>query len=133
MPLLREQVRVLAKGGYLLADVPQRYNLYTIYKRYRMWRGNWEFGGWESEFSYRQLRRLMLQCGLQSVEAYGRDLFPYLFSLRNQLHRLERLLFKSRGLPQGVWQLYDGFWHRLEHSALGRNTLQCVGILARKG
>jgi SAM-dependent methyltransferase len=130
--LVCEQRRVLRKMGHILIDVPQRYNLYTIYKKCRISRGDWDFGGWETEFSYRRLKRLVTECGFRPVESYGRDVFPYLISARNQLKRLESALFKAHGFPPVVWQLYDGFWHRLEHSSIGRNTLMCIGILAQK-
>jgi SAM-dependent methyltransferase len=130
--LVHEQRRVLRKLGYILIDVPQRYSLYTIYKKHRISRGDWDYGGWETEFSYRRLRRMVIECGFRPVESYGRDVFPYLISTRNQLKRLEKAFLKARGFPPVVWRLYDGLWHRLERSNIGRNTLMCIGILAQK-
>jgi SAM-dependent methyltransferase len=130
--LVREQRRVLRKTGYILIDVPQRYNVYTLYKKYRIARGDWECGGWETEFSYRRLRRMVIECGFRPIGSYGRGVFPYLISARNQLKRLEKLLLKTQGFPPLVWRLYDGLWHRLERSNIGKNTLMCIGILAQK-
>lgn len=130
--LLEEQRRVLRKGGFILVDVPQRYTLYTPYKKYHIWRGTWDAGGWETEFSYRQLLTLLNKCGFQPVDSYGRLFFPYLISGRNQLKRIERLFFRQSGFPSVVWRWYDNFWRKLESSILGLNLLMSIGIIAKK-
>jgi len=130
--LLLEQARVLRAGGMILVDVPQRYNLYTIYKKWRMRRGTWDAGGWETEFSHSELSAILEKCGFEIVASYGRGVFPYLVSGRNQLKRLENLFFKSKGFPSAVWNFYDNAWYKLQHSIIGLNTLVCVGVLARK-
>src|SRR3989344_560424 len=68
---LRDQVRVLKKGGYLIVDVPQKYNLYTLVKRYRMRHGSFRFG-WETEYSKNDLKLLAFKLKLDTIGFYGR-------------------------------------------------------------
>ncbi|MBF0327729.1 MAG: cobalamin-dependent protein [Nitrospirae bacterium] len=70
--LLMEQMRVLKQDGCLIVSVPQKYNLYTVYKHRRMREGIWEHG-WEQEFSYMDLKRMGHNLGLETVavSSYG--------------------------------------------------------------
>ncbi|MCK9418513.1 MAG: cobalamin-dependent protein [Nitrospirae bacterium] len=70
--LMIEQLRVLKPRGYLIVDVPQKYNLYTVFKHRRMREGIWEHG-WEQEFSYGDLKRIGRNLGLEivNVSAHG--------------------------------------------------------------
>jgi len=66
------QARLVKMGGQLVINVPQKYNLFTLYKHWRMRHGNWP-PGWETEYSPRELiavgRRLgFAECG---VDGYG--------------------------------------------------------------
>lgn len=72
IPVLREQLRVLKKGGFLIIDVPQKYNLYTIVKRIRMLLGSFPFG-WETEYSVNDLKRIAREADIKIVRFYGRD------------------------------------------------------------
>lgn len=127
--LLSEQVRVLRPQGYLLVDVPQRYNLYTIYKHWLIRRQRWPYGGWEREFSWVELKQLLQAAGLDIVDAYGRGYYPRpLAMLRNAGAKLPR----SKQAFVGFARLYEGLWRRFEESHLALYLLQCIGILARK-
>jgi len=75
MPLLCENVRVLRREGLLLVDVPQRYHLYTVAKHILIAVGKW-FAGWETEFSIRELTRLMERAGVRITGRYGRWMIP---------------------------------------------------------
>jgi len=77
LSLLREQVRVLKPGGFLLVDVPQRYHIYTIIKHILIFFNKW-FAGWETEFSIGQLKKLMEQSGFVVRHKYGRWMRPSL-------------------------------------------------------
>ncbi|MBD3179383.1 MAG: methyltransferase domain-containing protein, partial [Candidatus Latescibacteria bacterium] len=73
--MIEEHRRVLRKGGYLLVDVPQRYHYYTVIKHILIWLGKW-FAGWETEFSVRELEKLMERHRFRIVKSYGEWLNP---------------------------------------------------------
>lgn len=70
-PVLAEQHRVLRSGGYLLVKVPQKYSLYTALKKAMIRLGRWPYGGWETEFSDREIAGLVREAGLQPEYVYG--------------------------------------------------------------
>jgi len=70
LKLLRENVRVLKKDGYLLVDVPQKYHIYTIIKHILIFFNKW-FAGWETEFTINELRKLTERTGVNVVYQYG--------------------------------------------------------------
>lgn len=70
LPLMREQLRVLRKGGYLIVDVPQRYNFYTLYKKWKMGKGQWPYG-WEKEYSAGDLKNVGKRLGINVVAQTG--------------------------------------------------------------
>ena len=132
LPLLLEQWRTLKSGGYVLVDVPQRYSLYTIVKRIQMTLGRWEYGVWETEFSYHELCELMTQAGFDIVCSYARGYYPWLLYAIRHLRRIENRLDGTKLLPERWWKLYEIWWRMFENSTLSRYTLQCIGIIARK-
>ncbi len=72
LPIIKEQVRILKPGGYLVIDVPQKFNLYTLVKKIRMATKTYPFG-WETEYSVANLKSFGRQLGLKTVFYYGRD------------------------------------------------------------
>jgi SAM-dependent methyltransferase len=66
------QAQLVKKGGQLVINVPQTYNLFTLYKHWRMRRGNWP-PGWEREYSPRDLIALGQRLGFVAcaVDGYG--------------------------------------------------------------
>jgi SAM-dependent methyltransferase len=66
------QARLVKMGGQLVINVPQKYNLFTLYKHWRMRHGNWP-PGWEREYSPRQLIALGRGFGFAecAVDGYG--------------------------------------------------------------
>lgn len=128
---VREQRRVLKKGGYLLVDVPQLYNWYTVHKHRLIRAGRWPYGGWERQFSLRELTALLQNAGFSPVCAYGRGYFPRPFEILRNLGKIEGKLFNRNGPPSRFWQRYDTGWRWFERTWLGCNTLQCVGVLAQ--
>lgn len=78
MSLLRENIRVLRKGGILLVDVPQRYHIYTVMKHILIAMNKW-FAGWEREFSIPELDKLLRSLGVAPFYRYGEWMYPSLF------------------------------------------------------
>lgn len=69
--ILAEQSRVLRNGGYLLVQVPQKYSVYTAVKQVMMHLGKWPYGGWETEFSDREISQLVREAGVEPRYVYG--------------------------------------------------------------
>lgn len=132
-PLVLEQRRVLREGGYILIDVPQRYNLYTVWKHVLMVLGRWEYGVWETEFSFGEIRRLLERAGFIVVRAYARGYYPRVFHAVRHLYKVEEKLFNnSLALSKRRWKTYNSLWERFERSWLGLHSLQCIGLLGQK-
>ncbi len=87
--LLRENARVVTRGGVLLVDVPQRFHLYTIAKHILIALGKW-FAGWETEYSIGELERLVARQGFRIESSYGEWMVPGLWyrSLRLTLAKM---------------------------------------------
>lgn len=87
--ILREQHRVLRRGGFILIDVPQKYTLYTIRKQVAIKRGTW-FAGWETQYGPRNLEKQVRRAGFDIVGRYGWGMTgSYGWGIRNFLHRLK--------------------------------------------
>jgi SAM-dependent methyltransferase len=132
--MIREQIRVLRDGGFLLIDIPQRYHIYTILKHILIALGSW-FAGWERSFSYPELRRVLRSHGLEPVYAYGEWMRPSL------LYRMIREAAKKLGItlplnPPRVpllWKGRDMLRMLLIKTPLPLYTGVCIGILGQKG
>ncbi|MDD5675035.1 MAG: class I SAM-dependent methyltransferase [Chitinivibrionales bacterium] len=124
LPLLREQNRILKPGGYLLLDVPQRYNLYTVKKHFRIIRKQW-FAGWEKEFSLRELRGLLKETGFSFVKGFGR------FHGRH-LDRIQHAIVGKTIIPPVLERLYYRSVKAVENTPIGCYTAFAVGVIGRK-
>lgn len=69
--LLLEQCRVLKPERYLLVQVPQKYSPYTFVKKVLISLGKWPYGGWETEYSDREIVALMKRAELEPTSVYG--------------------------------------------------------------
>ncbi len=131
--ILKENHRVLRKNGYALADVPQRYHIYTVVKHILIWMNKW-FAGWETEFSPVQLKALFRQSGFTVYRLYGDWMRPGFF------YRALREIFKKIGLslplyPKGlpVWRGFrDRMRQRVKKSSLSYYTFMDIGVIGRK-
>ncbi len=70
--LLHEQYRILRPGGSLVVEVPNKWTLYTIYKKVLMAMNCWA-PGWETQYSPRRLKSLLEAAGFQVVDWVGWD------------------------------------------------------------
>jgi len=79
-PIVAEQARVTKVGGFVIIDVPQRFNLYTLYKRFQIYRNAWPYG-WETQYSAHNLRKLGRRHGLTptATGSWG-DTFGFVLS-----------------------------------------------------
>ncbi len=94
LPVLGEQYRVLKPGGVVIIEVPNKWTLYTIYKKLMMLLNRWA-PGWETQYSPRSLRRLVEQAGFVTVDFVGWD-----FLVWKAFRKIRRLLgFHDR--PEG--------------------------------
>jgi len=132
---LREQVRVLATGGTLVASVPQTYTGYTLHKRYAIRRGSWPWG-WEGQFTARQLSELGRRHGLEVADVFGyqywrswREPAFVLRDLWGKLHRRNPLAAFAPFIH--IHQRYEQFWKWLENR-FGRWFLQNLVVVFRK-
>lgn len=130
LKLLLEQNRVIKKGRYILVDVPQRYNLYTIEKRIAMRRGRW-FTGWEREFNIRELESLLKTAGFALDAAYGWGYYPDLFWLLRRMARLHRRAEHTSWL-RPIAALLDAWWRFVENTRLPLYYLKSIGVMGRK-
>ncbi len=130
--LLREQHRVLRRGGHLLVDVPQRYHFYTIGKHLLIVLGRW-FAGWETEYSIGELERLVGAQGFTLRHAYGDWMVPGLGYrvLRRGLLRLGvRLPMYPRWRPFSDW-LAAGR-RRWRQRRLAFYTFLVIGVIGER-
>ena len=135
LPLLRENVRVLAPDGILLVDVPQRFHLYTVLKHFLIAIGRW-FAGWETEFTIGELERLMRTAGVTVTRRYGSWMVPGLLyrSIRVVLlrSRVARLPLYPPPVPV-LSGLASRIRDRFRTTRMSFYTYFVIGVLGRKG
>jgi ubiquinone/menaquinone biosynthesis C-methylase UbiE len=66
--IISEMRRVSKK--YVMVWVPQKYHLYTLRKHKKIEKKEWEFG-WETEYSYLELKNLMEKFNLKIIDSLG--------------------------------------------------------------
>lgn len=132
--MLAEHARVLAEGGYILVDVPQRWHYYTAIKHILIAAGRW-FAGWETEFSPRELERLLERHSFEIVETYGEWLNPPIWyrMLRKGLSGLGIGLPMYPRLFQAARRSFGGMRRRLLSIRPVLYTTMVIGTIARKG
>ena len=133
LPLLKENARLLKKGGLCLCDVPQTFHLYTVLKHILIAINKW-FAGWETQFTMPQLRRLMKSAGLEIVYEYGDWMRP------NLIYRIFREIGFKFGIEMPKYPLQGTKYQKLKdklldcisHYNISRYTQVCIGIVGKK-
>jgi len=69
-PVWTEMNRLLKPGGFIVVDVPQTLNPYTLIKFWHQWLGDWPWG-WETQYTLGDLRSAASQFNLRLIAARG--------------------------------------------------------------
>ena len=69
-PVLTEMNRLLKPGGFIIIDVPQTFNPYTLIKLRHRWLGDWPWG-WETQYTAGDLRSLAQPFAWKLIQAGG--------------------------------------------------------------
>ena len=131
--ILAENYRVISPGGYTLADVPQRYHLYTVVKHILIWMNKW-FAGWETEFSIGQLGRLFTGVGFDIHDRYGDWMRPSFFyrALRQALLKVKIRLPLYPGPVPVLSPLGKWFGGLVRKTPLALYTYMDIGVIGKK-
>ena len=133
--VIRENARVLKRGGTLIINVPQKFTGYTLVKKWRIHRKRWHLG-WETEFSYRRLKKLGERAGLREKTVFGYQYWKSwkepLFVLRDLYDKFHRSNpFRGKRIFLTLKQNYDAFWNHIEKK-WGHHFLQNIVIVFEK-
>jgi len=133
LALLKENIRVLKPGGYLLVDVPQRYHLYTVVKHVLIAIDKW-FAGWERSFSTPELTSLLQSLGLSTVHAYGEWMYPSFFyrAFRGALKKTGVMLPKNPQPIKSLTTLRKNIRMSMLETALPLYTGISIGVIGKK-
>ena len=118
--ILAEQHRVLKPGGIIFLQVPQKYSAYTAVKKLLIRMGKWPYGGWETEFSEKELSELVVRAGFAPQYSYGYGSFA--------LAVVRHFVFPTLDFA-GMWRV--GLNWRWLRSLKARTSLD-VCLVARK-
>lgn len=132
-PLLKENHRILRRGGILVVDVPQTFHVYTLMKHILITLKLW-FGGWERQFTATSLAKLLGKLGFEPMQVYGD------WSRPGILYKIFRQLFSKIGMvlpmyPKYFGSLTKGFYRLQKHlrkKKIFLYTVLSIGIIARK-
>lgn len=112
--LLSEQWRMLKNNGIVVIDVPHKWNIFTIYKKFYQLFGKW-YGGWERSYSASELKQLLRISGFKPLEVFYRGIFPHQWSkilfpekiIKNKF--VKKILTRSpiKYFQKGVRLIYD--------------------------
>ncbi len=119
-PFIKAQKRVLKKGGFLLVDVPQKYSLYTLWKQL-MGEKHWTLG-WETQYSFFELKRVLEKNGFRVCSSYGTEFFPY-------LHLIGQGITGKPFMPGSLRKIYLKLVKSLEKSFFGPFFCVSVGVV----
>lgn len=121
--VLQEQHRVLRPNGLVIIEVPNKYNIYTVYKRVLIFLNKWA-PGWETEYTYSSLNNLMEINGFQCIDCVGRDFFVF------KVIRRVRKALKLKDKPEGKLKKY--IRHKIERSKFMLKFFLSITVVGRK-
>lgn len=121
--VLQEQRRVMRNGGLIVIEVPNKWNLYTIYKKILMAVKRWP-PGWETEYSPRELKSLLQQNDFEVLDCVGWDFFTV------KIFRKFRKIFGLKDKLESP--LVRWLRRRLQGNPVLRNFFLSLTIVARK-
>jgi SAM-dependent methyltransferase len=116
IPVWKESVRLLKPGGYLVVDVPQALNPYTLIKLWHQWRGNWPWG-WETQYTLGGLRMAAQRHGLRLAAARGYGYWGGVFDPTSWLKNICEPRFPR---AWQTWERTTGAWWMMNVAGLFR-------------
>lgn len=135
LPLLRENRRVLKRGGALLVDVPQKFHVYTLIKRVLIALG-WWFAGWETQYSPGELETIVTSAGFRCERRYGYWMQPGLcYRILRELLKAVGVrlpLFPRFGVLHGAYASFQRWLRALQRARWSHYLTLTVGVVARK-
>jgi SAM-dependent methyltransferase len=131
--LLRENIRVLRRGGLLLVDVPQRWHVYTAMKHILISLNAW-FAGWEREFSIGEVHERLKELGMTPVASYGEWMYPSLAyrSFREAMRKIGVKLPLYPPKVPGLTSIRRKIRERMATTSLILYTGLSIGVISRK-
>jgi len=125
---------LLRPGGWLVVDVPQKWHYYTAAKQALIAAGRW-FAGWETQYSPRELERLVAGQGFEVVRTYGDWMVPGLWYRGLRKILLTRLGVRLPMYPDPVpplSRLAAAARARLKERRWALYTTMTIGVVARR-
>jgi len=129
--LIKEQKRVLKKGGILLIDVPQRHNAYTIYKLWKRIKKEWQIP-WETEYTKKYLLKMLEDAELKPKLIYYRSIFPPGIKkiMKGEVpKRLQSKKIVNNRLSRKIILYFGKIIKKNKHRPF---FYQCIGVVAQK-
>lgn len=131
--ILLENYRVTKQGGFTLADVPQKYHLYTVVKHLLIKMNKW-FAGWETEFTKGQMESMFRGCGFAIHKIYGDWMRPS-FIYRAIREALKKIGIKLPLYPKSIpllGQVRKAIRKALRKSSISYYTFMDIGVIGIK-
>lgn len=129
--LVKEQKRLLKKGGILLIDVPQRYNAYTIYKLWKRIKKEWQIP-WETEYTKKHLLKMLEDVELRPKLIYYRSIFPPGIKkiMKGEIpKRFQSKKIVNNRLSRKIILYFGKIIKKNKHRPF---FYQCIGVVAQK-
>lgn len=121
--ILQNQRHWLKENGFLFVEVPQRYNLYTIYKKTLMFLHRWA-PGWEMEYSVKTFKKIIKKSNFHVEKIIGRDFFCLAI-----LRKLKKI-FGYKEKPSSAFTHW--FWKNFQENPILLNVYVNIAIIAKK-